>query len=186
MMRVALLTLAVLFALCDAQGLEDLLGGLGLGAGDDDRGCVFQCPRGSVARPRAHHRPSSNGCGSGGFRLDVSRFEGVEQCCHQHDIDYDTCGKKRDAADAAFQVAFDFVCFVISVLTGEALVDAGLFEESVREERQVEAGVSANRGDDDFGRGVVGLQSVLGFAAQRVRVRAERREEAGVVMVTIE
>ena len=38
----------------------------------------------AVARP--NYTPTSNGCGSGGFRLTASPE--FTECCHQHDICY--------------------------------------------------------------------------------------------------
>jgi hypothetical protein len=73
--------------------------------------CVFRCPGNRpVKSPRASHEPSFNGCGSGGFKIDASHWPGMEQCCNDHDMCYDTCGKHRSACDDQFGACLDARC----------------------------------------------------------------------------
>jgi secretory phospholipase A2 len=80
----------------------------GGGGGEE---CIFRCPAGKpVKAQRASHKPSFNGCGSGGFKMDVSNWPGVEQCCNEHDVCYDTCGRERHECDESFGVCLDKKC----------------------------------------------------------------------------
>lgn len=90
------------------QQMDGLFSGLFGGAGDGE--CRFKCGVGLVAVERPNHRPSSNGCGSGGFKLDVAKYPGVEACCHEHDVAYDTCGVERDVADRQFSKCLSNAC----------------------------------------------------------------------------
>lgn len=77
----------------------------------DGTECVFSCPASRPVRlPRAEHQPSHNGCGSGGFKVDTSRFPGLEACCNEHDVCYDTCGEARSSCDALFGKCLDKAC----------------------------------------------------------------------------
>jgi secretory phospholipase A2 len=79
--------------------------------GNGGQECIFRCPASSpVKAARATHKPSFNGCGSGGFKIDTSQWPGVEQCCNEHDICYDTCGKERGACDELFGKCLDKKC----------------------------------------------------------------------------
>ena len=55
--------------------------------------CQFECPAGHRAVARAEHQPSSNGCGTAGFRIGTE-FD-FEDCCHEHDLCYDQCGRGK-------------------------------------------------------------------------------------------
>lgn len=53
--------------------------------------CQFTCPEGQVKKINPKHTPSFNGCGTEEAKIDVSEFEGLENCCIEHDLCYDTC-----------------------------------------------------------------------------------------------
>jgi len=77
--------------------------------------CRFQCPtndRGVQGRAfrRLDHSPSSNGCGSYGFRFEDANFPAVTSCCHAHDLCYDECGSAKDDCDADFRRCLESVC----------------------------------------------------------------------------
>ena len=94
---------AITFLVSAAAAQIDL-GGMfaNLGGGDADGGCTHKCEEaGHVPRARAGHAPSSNGCGSMGFRV-ATEFD-FEPCCHVHDVCYDTCGTDKVECDNEFK-----------------------------------------------------------------------------------
>ena len=101
------LSLRVVFA--EDDGMLDLASLFsGLNGGD---GCSYQCPGGIKPTPRAGHKPTSNGCGSGGLSIDVSNYPDFVACCDAHDYCYDTCGESRAKCDSDFRKCMEGVCF---------------------------------------------------------------------------
>ncbi|CAH3117701.1 unnamed protein product [Pocillopora meandrina] len=58
------------------------------------------------------HKPSSDGCGSMGIKLDTSNFAGFTRCCDLHDICYDTCNNDRTQCDDDFKSCLDNECLL--------------------------------------------------------------------------
>lgn len=74
-----------------------------------DNSCRFDCPPHTpVVAPRSGHKPSSNGCGTGGFF--VADDFGFDACCVKHDLCYDTCGSLRHECDKSFQRCMNNIC----------------------------------------------------------------------------
>eukprot|EP00808_Paulinella_micropora_P017370 g49285.t1 len=76
-------------------------------AGDPSR-CVYECPDGVKPIPTPDHVPRFNGCGAYGIKVGNSEIH--TECCNQHDICYDTCGKKRELCEEEFKTCLDKVC----------------------------------------------------------------------------
>lgn len=66
-----------------------------------------KCPEGEVSCPKPNHKPSSNGCGTSGWKgklvpemplwmIDFS------SSCNSHDLCYSTCNSSRSKCDQAF------------------------------------------------------------------------------------
>ncbi len=57
--------------------------------------CVYECKDSKkVTYPNPKHKPTFNGCGIPGMKVErVS--EGFTECCNKHDICYDTCNSDR-------------------------------------------------------------------------------------------
>ena len=89
-------------------GLGGLLAALAGSLGDSD--CTYRCSSGKAARPRPHHKPRYNGCGTKDFRVDVSNYPGFVECCNNHDMCYDTCGESRQECDTTFKQCMLQVC----------------------------------------------------------------------------
>lgn len=70
-----------------------------------DEHCVFKCPNNGIAKPNRNHRPSSNGCGALGLKLDKTFLPIAEMtsCCDHHDICYDTCNNDKELCDIEFR-----------------------------------------------------------------------------------
>jgi len=67
------------------------------------RFCVFGCPSGLTPLPNPDHSPSHNGCGAFGIFIDFKSCSYLNDCCKQHDICYETCGKIRAECDMEFR-----------------------------------------------------------------------------------
>eukprot|EP00759_Apiculatamorpha_spiralis_P055212 PhF_6_TR7322/c0_g1_i1/m.10979/K01047/PLA2G, SPLA2; secretory phospholipase A2 len=88
-----LFMLLFIAVVCFAQSDEDILMAMD---------CSFKCPDGSKPKKqKASHVPSSNGCGTAGFKVDPEF--GFEPCCDEHDKCYDTCGSSRSHCDDVFE-----------------------------------------------------------------------------------
>ena len=79
--------------------------------------CPYECPRlGHSPVPRPGHIKSSNGCGSLDVIFDDSEDSlihmeaGFMECCHEHDLCYDTCGADKDLCDLTFKRCLYSVC----------------------------------------------------------------------------
>ncbi|XP_074618318.1 group XIIA secretory phospholipase A2-like [Acropora palmata] len=94
----------------NSGGLADLAKILGQLAGGDD--CVFRCPKGYKPLANRSHKPSSNGCGSMGIKIDTTHFSGFTRCCDLHDICYDTCNNDRNQCDEDFKSCLDNECLL--------------------------------------------------------------------------
>lgn len=100
---------------CVAQGGIDLGklmgGGGGVGSGNS---CAFKCKHGAPPRPREGHKPTFNGCGVPGFKVDTKY--GMTDCCNEHDICYHTCKlekqqkKGQEICDAQFEECMQTRC----------------------------------------------------------------------------
>lgn len=86
------------------EGLENSIGDLLTGE------CVFSCPNGAVPKAKKGHTPSSNGCGSYGFNLDVDGLPELTSCCDTHDKCYDTCNSNREKCDSDFKKCLMRMC----------------------------------------------------------------------------
>ncbi|XP_042214154.1 group XIIA secretory phospholipase A2-like [Homarus americanus] len=67
--------------------------------------CVYKCPGKKIPVRNPNHTPKANGCGSLGVffeKEDLSRAEMVD-CCNDHDICYDTCGRDKEDCDKIFK-----------------------------------------------------------------------------------
>merc|ERR1712137_188713 len=72
-------------------------------------GCPgIRCPPGTTSSPRAGHKPSSNGCGSGGISIS-GQFD-MTTCCDKHDVCYDTCNSSKETCDTEFLQCLDEFC----------------------------------------------------------------------------
>ncbi|XP_017767212.1 PREDICTED: group XIIA secretory phospholipase A2 isoform X2 [Eufriesea mexicana] len=62
-----------------------------------EENCIFRCPGGIVPKADWNHKPQSNGCGSLGIEVEMTK------CCDTHDICYDTCNSDKDKCDLEFK-----------------------------------------------------------------------------------
>lgn len=85
--------------------------GNGMGNGGQKESCTFRCPGGTTPRVNPNHTPSSNGCGVPGMEIKPSFA--FDDCCHSHDVCYDTCGKDRDVCDSNFERCMMDFCEVV-------------------------------------------------------------------------
>ncbi|KAL5018855.1 hypothetical protein ScPMuIL_004577 [Solemya velum] len=76
----------------------------------DSNDCGFECPRGQTPVPRVGHRPSANGCGAHGFKLDTSLLPPMTECCNEHDRCYDTCNSNKLLCDEEFHGCLTDMC----------------------------------------------------------------------------
>ncbi|KAK3739725.1 hypothetical protein QZH41_016180, partial [Actinostola sp. cb2023] len=60
----------------------------------------------------SNHKPTSNGCGSMGLKIDTSNLPGFTECCNIHDKCYDTCNNDRSQCDEDFKSCLDNVCLL--------------------------------------------------------------------------
>jgi len=114
---IRLLFLAVLIGSVYTTDLNDL-GSLAkvfamLAGGGD---CEFKCPANINPKKNPLHNPSSNGCGSFGIEVDVSKYPGMDHCCYVHDICYDTCNSGRDECDESFKDCLKDTCHHVAIL----------------------------------------------------------------------
>jgi secretory phospholipase A2 len=74
--------------------------------------CIYKCPNGALPVPNRNHKPSANGCGPIGFKLDSNTFPLSEMvpCCDIHDMCYDTCNRDKDICDLEFKRCLYNVC----------------------------------------------------------------------------
>ncbi|XP_064626034.1 group XIIA secretory phospholipase A2-like [Lineus longissimus] len=94
----------------DAEGSLEALDNI-LSSFQGDEACEFKCPNeGEVKKPRPGHKPTSNGCGSFGIKLETSSLPEMTRCCDVHDFCYDTCGKVRADCDDQFQLCLYEMC----------------------------------------------------------------------------
>lgn len=93
-----------------AGNLGDLAKILAQLAGGEN--CAFRCPKGYKPLTNPKHKPSSDGCGSMGIKLDTSNFAGFTRCCDLHDICYDTCNNDRTQCDDDFKSCLDNECLL--------------------------------------------------------------------------
>jgi len=89
-------------------GLGDLAKMFAMMSGGDE--CKLTCPKSIEPTANPKHKPSSNGCGSFGFKFDVSKFPGFTSCCDAHDMCYDTCNNKRNDCDEDFKECLNNSC----------------------------------------------------------------------------
>jgi secretory phospholipase A2 len=81
---------------------------------DNTTDCVFQCPEGSVKKPKDGYTPEPAQCTSVGMELKLELFEstypGIRDCCFDHDKCYGTCTKTKKECDDAFSDCMDLYC----------------------------------------------------------------------------
>ncbi|XP_018563840.1 group XIIA secretory phospholipase A2 [Anoplophora glabripennis] len=67
--------------------------------------CVFKCPNGAHPKPNKSHKPSADGCGSFGLKVNTNYLPIGEmtKCCDDHDICYDTCNSNKELCDVEFK-----------------------------------------------------------------------------------
>ncbi|KAL4239619.1 hypothetical protein ACF0H5_000428 [Mactra antiquata] len=78
--------------------------------------CNYKCENGNSPISKPGHVTSSNGCGSYGIKIDVEDLPGMETCCDNHDICYDTCNNKRKTCDKTFKTCLNNMCDKIKAL----------------------------------------------------------------------
>ncbi|XP_050293156.1 group XIIA secretory phospholipase A2-like [Anthonomus grandis grandis] len=71
--------------------------------------CVLTCPSGIYPKKDPNHIPKSNGCGTFGFKIRTGGFFmpaisnwGMQSCCNDHDVCYDTCASNKEICDRQF------------------------------------------------------------------------------------
>ncbi|PAA76292.1 hypothetical protein BOX15_Mlig032527g2, partial [Macrostomum lignano] len=89
------------------HGFENVLESL---AAPDNGNCVYKCPNGATPKAKPNHKVVPNGCGSHGFKPDVSAFPGLTDCCNKHDICYGTCGRGQAVCDRSFNACMADSC----------------------------------------------------------------------------
>ncbi|XP_065160397.1 group XIIA secretory phospholipase A2 [Atheta coriaria] len=83
-------------------------------AGSEDE-CIFQCPNIDVMPvPNRNHKPSANGCGSIGMKINTEYLPAMTKCCDAHDICYDMCGSGKMECDRKFQQCLNNQCDGVS------------------------------------------------------------------------
>eukprot|EP01130_Rhizamoeba_saxonica_P012626 TRINITY_DN5357_c0_g1_i1.p1 TRINITY_DN5357_c0_g1~~TRINITY_DN5357_c0_g1_i1.p1 ORF type:complete len:158 (-),score=9.61 TRINITY_DN5357_c0_g1_i1:27-440(-) len=70
--------------------------------------CNFECPEGTTKTINPNHKPTYNGCGSGGLRIQ-DNF-GFTSTCNTHDMCYDTCGNLKSDCDETFLTDMLQIC----------------------------------------------------------------------------
>ncbi|KAJ8923002.1 hypothetical protein NQ315_001550 [Exocentrus adspersus] len=60
---------------------------------------------GAVPKPNKNHKPSADGCGSLGLKInsDYLPVGEMRKCCDAHDICYDTCNSNKEVCDVDFK-----------------------------------------------------------------------------------
>lgn len=60
---------------------------------------------GAEPKPNRDHKPTANGCGALGMKINSEYLPVTEmtKCCDQHDICYDTCRNDKEICDVAFR-----------------------------------------------------------------------------------
>uniref|UniRef100_A0A1I8IL93 Phospholipase A2 n=1 Tax=Macrostomum lignano TaxID=282301 RepID=A0A1I8IL93_9PLAT len=89
------------------HGFENVLESL---SAPDNGNCVYKCPNGATPKAKPNHKVVPNGCGSHGFKPDVSAFPGLTDCCNKHDICYGTCGRGQAVCDRSFNACMADSC----------------------------------------------------------------------------
>ncbi|KAG5877978.1 hypothetical protein JTB14_032239 [Gonioctena quinquepunctata] len=82
--------------------------------------CVFKCPNNERPKPNRNHVPSADGCGSLGVKIttDYLPLGEMQNCCDEHDICYDTCGKEKEICDLEFKRCLYRYCDSYQKLVG--------------------------------------------------------------------
>ncbi|XP_075230549.1 phospholipase A2 group XII [Lycorma delicatula] len=77
-----------------------------------DEDCVYKCPDGSSPVRNKYYKPTGNGCGPEGAKVDPQYipFEGITKCCNEHDICYGTCNKDKEKCDLDFKRCLYSIC----------------------------------------------------------------------------
>ncbi|XP_065574231.1 group XIIA secretory phospholipase A2-like [Artemia franciscana] len=82
----------------------------------------FTCKNGYEVVPDENYVSHSNGCGTYGFEWKRNQLsnENLEECCHEHDLCYGTCGSDRDYCDLLFKKCLYETC---KLYTAHAPID---------------------------------------------------------------
>lgn len=64
--------------------------------------------------PNRNHKPSANGCGSIGMKINTEYLPAMTKCCDAHDICYDMCGSGKMECDRKFQQCLNNQCDGVS------------------------------------------------------------------------
>ncbi|KAL8592683.1 hypothetical protein ACOMHN_037623 [Nucella lapillus] len=76
----------------------------------DENGCIYKCSNGGKPVKKPQHKPTANGCGSFGVKLDLTHVPAIERCCNEHDVCYDTCNRPKDTCDVDFKDCLTRTC----------------------------------------------------------------------------
>ncbi|GLH09078.1 Putative gxivspla2 [Gryllus bimaculatus] len=86
--------------------------------------CIFSCPNGARPVPDKYHRPSSDGCGSLGLKIDSQYLpvSDMTRCCDEHDFCYDMCNMDKEKCDIDFKRCLYRICEKYEPAVGETVV----------------------------------------------------------------